>query len=76
VDELGRDVLSALPGEPVAAWTGDRQLIQVARLLRAFHDAAADFVPPSACHWRVAARPGAGGCHRPPGRRALEPARE
>lgn len=42
VDELGRDILSALPGEPVATLTGDAQLVQVARLLRAFYDATAD----------------------------------
>jgi hypothetical protein len=58
VDELGREVLSVLPGAPVAALTGDRQLVQVARLLRAFHDAAADFVPPDDSHWRVAGRSG------------------
>ena len=45
VDELGRDVLSVVPGEPVAGLAGDGQLVQVARLLRAFHDATADFVP-------------------------------
>ncbi len=56
VDELGRDILSVLPGEPVATLTGDAQLVQVARLLRAFHDAAADFTPPAGARWRVPAR--------------------
>ncbi len=56
VDELGRDVLSVVPGEPVAGLAGDGQLVQVARLLRAFHDATADFVPPADSRWRVAGR--------------------
>jgi hypothetical protein len=60
VDDLGRDILSVLPGEPVAALTGDAQLVQVARLLRAFHDATADFTPPAGARWRVPARSGPG----------------
>jgi hypothetical protein len=66
IDERGRDILSALPGEPVATLTGDEQLVQVARLLRAFHDAAADFTPPAGARWRVPARavPGSRIIHR------------
>ena len=56
IDESGRDVLSVLPGEPLASLAGDAQLAQVARLLRVFHDAAADFVPPAGARWRVRVR--------------------
>jgi hypothetical protein len=66
VDDLGRDVLSARPGEPVTRLAGDAQLVQVAGLLRAFHDAAADFIPPTGARWRVPARgrPGQRVIHR------------
>jgi len=60
VDELGRDVLSVVPGTPIPALQGDNQLVQVAMLMRAFHDATADFVePPDAC-WRVRPSPAGG----------------
>jgi thiamine kinase-like enzyme len=47
IDELGREVLSWLPGH-VPAELGhytDAQLAAAARLLRCFHDATADFAP-------------------------------
>jgi hypothetical protein len=56
VDDRGRDILSVLPGEPVTTLAGDGQLVQVGRLLRAFHDAAADFAPPADARWRVTPR--------------------
>jgi hypothetical protein len=53
VDELGRDILSVVPGKPVATLRGDEQLVQVAGLLRAFHDASADFVSSADACWQV-----------------------
>jgi hypothetical protein len=69
VDELGREVLSFVPGEvhrhplpPEAA--GDDVLVALARLIRALHDASAGWVPPIGAVWggtpanqgRIAAR--------------------
>ncbi len=58
-DELGREVLSFLPGETVAAarpwprWAhSDEALSQVAHWLRDLHTAVADFVPPDDAIWR------------------------
>lgn len=58
-DELGREVLSFLPGETVGTtrpWPGwahsDEALRQVARWLRDFHIAVASFVPPDTAIWR------------------------
>lgn len=58
-DERGREVLSFLPGETVGTtrpWPGwahsDDALCQVARWLRDFHTAVADFVPPDGAVWR------------------------
>src|SRR5260370_6956393 len=53
VDEQGRDILSIVPGEPVPALRGDDQLVQVATLLREFHDASVDFIPRAGSTWRV-----------------------
>lgn len=53
VDDQGRDVLSLLPGVPVAALRDDRQLDEVARLLRSLHAATADFIPPVDSRWRT-----------------------
>ncbi|PJE95358.1 kinase [Streptomyces carminius] len=58
VDERGREVLAFAPGTTV--WP-DRfhlldpvgRLAHVARLIRDFHDAAAEFVPPPGARWRV-----------------------
>ena len=65
-DERGREVLSFLPGETVGTtrpwppWVHtDDALCQVARWLRDFHTAVADFVPPDDAIWR------AGGVWRP-----------
>jgi hypothetical protein len=60
VDELGRDILSVVPGTPVPALRGDDQLVEVATLLRAFHDATADFVAPADACWRVSPSRAAG----------------
>lgn len=58
IDELGREVLSFIPGPP--AWPGqfhllddDAQLHRAARLVRDFHDAVATFTPPSDARWQV-----------------------
>lgn len=58
-DEQGREVLSLLPGETVGTarpwppWThSDEALCQVARWLRHFHTAVADFIPPDNAIWR------------------------
>jgi hypothetical protein len=61
IDGLGRDVLSVLPGTPMAILRGDDQLVQVATLLRELHDATADFTPPTGAVWQVAPVPGAVG---------------
>jgi len=53
IDGLDRDVLSLLPGTPVATLRGDDQLMQVAALLRELHDSTADFVPPANALWQV-----------------------
>ena len=46
IDAQGREVLSYLEGEtgiPMYIWRSDQPLIAAARLLRAYHDAVADF---------------------------------
>lgn len=63
IDGLGRDVLSLLPGTPVATLRGDDQLVQIATLLRELHDATADFAAPPGAVWQVepvTAPPGGG----------------
>ncbi|MFP8902866.1 phosphotransferase enzyme family protein [Streptomyces atacamensis] len=57
VDDRGREVLTYLPGRTV--WPDHfslldpvRGLERVARLIREFHDAVADFVPPPGARWR------------------------
>jgi hypothetical protein len=59
-DELGREVLTFLEGETVGsrkpwpAWThAEDALDQVARWVRAYHRAVADFVPPPGAVWRA-----------------------
>jgi hypothetical protein len=61
IDGLGRDVLSLLPGTPMAILRGDNQLVQVATLLRKLHDATADFTPPAGAVWQVEPVPAAVG---------------
>jgi hypothetical protein len=58
-DEQGREVLTFLEGETVGsskpwpAWThADDTLDQVARWMRGYHRAVADFVPPPGAVWR------------------------
>lgn len=59
VDELGREVLTLIPGEtigdqlPWPAWVhSDSALVQVARWLRSYHAAVANYVPPDDAIWR------------------------
>ena len=55
VDEQEREMLSYLPGEVgfmSYLWQGDNALTAAARLLRAYHDAAAEFVPPPQACWQ------------------------
>jgi hypothetical protein len=59
VDELGREILSFIPGAaaggenpPDYLWT-QRTLITVAQLLRGYHDAVASFVPPRDAAWQI-----------------------
>jgi hypothetical protein len=62
-DELGREVLSFLPGNTVGtlrpwpAWVhSDEALVQVADWLRTYHSAVADFQPPGDASWREGGR--------------------
>jgi hypothetical protein len=59
IDDQGREVLTFLEGETVGsakpwpAWThAEDALEQVARWLRAYHEAVADFAPPPGAVWR------------------------
>jgi hypothetical protein len=59
IDDQGREMLTFLEGETVGdrrpwpAWTHAAETLdQVADWLRAFHEAAADFVPPTDAVWR------------------------
>lgn len=57
-DEAGREVLTWVEGEaPVMPWPAwmqtDDALAGLGRLLRRYHDAAADFGPPPAAQWRA-----------------------
>jgi Phosphotransferase enzyme family len=60
IDEQGREVLTFVPGETVGsarpwpAWVyAEDTLAQVARWLRGFHRAVADFAPPAGTVWRM-----------------------
>ncbi|WP_049570605.1 aminoglycoside phosphotransferase family protein [Streptomyces sp. SBT349] len=57
IDERGREVLTFAPGRTV--WPErfplldpEARLARVARLIRAFHDAVADFTPPPGARWQ------------------------
>jgi len=59
-DAQGREVLTFVAGEtigsarPWPAWVyAENTLVQVARWMRSFHDAIADFVPPVGAVWRM-----------------------
>ncbi|MDO0934239.1 aminoglycoside phosphotransferase family protein [Streptomyces sp. DG2A-72] len=59
IDDEGREILTFLEGETVGSakpwptWThAEDTLDQVARWLRAYHEAVADFVPPQGTVWR------------------------
>jgi hypothetical protein len=63
VDDLGREILSFLPGETVGSrllwptWVhSDDALTQVAIWLRSFHIAVASFQPPADAVWREGGR--------------------
>jgi hypothetical protein len=58
IDEQGREVLSFAPG--TVCWPDrfdllepNHRLARVARLIRDFHDAVADFTPPPDAQWQV-----------------------
>jgi Ser/Thr protein kinase RdoA (MazF antagonist) len=61
LDDEGREILDFLPGEvpgypmPSYVWA-DETLTAVAKLLRAFHDAIAEFVPPEDATWYLPTR--------------------
>ncbi|MGP4113306.1 GNAT family N-acetyltransferase [Streptomyces sp. 4N509B] len=59
LDEQGREVLGYAPGEPLwpdperfAYLAPPERLARLGRLIRDFHDAVADFVPPPDARWR------------------------
>lgn len=56
MDEQGREVLTYIEGQTMPASLegarSDDVLIQVARLLRRYHDATTSFQPPAAAQWR------------------------
>ena len=67
IDAQGREILTFLPGETVGsalpwpAWThAAGTLVQVARWMRRYHGAVADFTPPPGAVWRIGGqwRPG------------------
>lgn len=54
IDEQNREILSFLPGDtglPESIWQSDEPMIATATLLRQYHDAVADFVPPEDAEW-------------------------
>jgi hypothetical protein len=66
LDEDGREVLEFVEGRADADPFDDRSLARVARLVRAFHDAAATFEPPEWSNWQYltgAPRSGEIVCH-------------
>jgi aminoglycoside phosphotransferase (APT) family kinase protein len=61
IDEQGREIVSFLEGDAaLRPWPTvmlrEEGVVQCARLLRAYHDAVADFVPPSPAIWRSGTR--------------------
>src|SRR5579871_1663987 len=58
IDEQGREILTYIPGEvgryplPSYMWTDDT-LVAAARLLRRYHDATIDYVPPPGAIWQI-----------------------
>ncbi len=56
VDEQNREILTFIEGEPgltrEARDTSDKGLVEIARLLRRYHDATATFDPPHRSEWR------------------------
>ncbi len=55
VDNQEREMLSYLPGEVgfmPYLWQGEDALVAAARLLRVYHDATVDFVPPPQACWQ------------------------
>jgi hypothetical protein len=61
-DELGRHVVEYIPGDVPMPFLPSDHLVaarRVGALIRDFHDASADFVPPADAHWDVAVPPDA-----------------
>jgi hypothetical protein len=63
-DDDGREALTYIPGETLGAlphtpaWAWDEAtLIDIGELLRRYHDAVADFVPPPNAAWRLGGGP-------------------
>lgn len=54
IDEQGREALTYIVGRDgrVARCYDDQALIEVAEMIRGFHDAIASFTPPPDSHWR------------------------
>lgn len=62
VDDLGREILTFVEGEvpmrPLPGYAAtDETLVELARLLRRFHDAAASFTPPPGAVWEIGSAP-------------------
>jgi hypothetical protein len=65
IDERGREILAYIEGEaptgwpdPYPSWVWSHETLEsAARLLRRYHDAVADLVPPSGAAWRHPAGP-------------------
>ncbi|MDX2536350.1 phosphotransferase [Streptomyces scabiei] len=58
LDDQGREVLTFMPGDVVwpdrfSLMEPARQLARVARLIRHFHDAVQDFMPPPEARWQT-----------------------
>lgn len=57
IDGQGREILTFLEGEtgiPAAIWETDAPLVAAATLLRSYHEATVDFVPPPDAAWAYA----------------------
>lgn len=62
VDDQGREILTYIEGQPASRpWfpllRSDEGLGQFAQLIRGYHDAIRDFVPPPDAVWRIGKRP-------------------
>ncbi|WP_433500222.1 phosphotransferase [Sphaerimonospora sp. CA-214678] len=62
IDDLGREILTFVEGRvpmrPLPDYAAtDETLVELARLLRCFHDAAASFTPPPGALWEIGSAP-------------------